>query len=677
MVNKVFKKIIFFVAIIFFVNFISADFTVGNLSHSIETSYGPGEIISGWANISLNNEPANSVLKSLFNDGTTRNVNLFDLIKKTSNSNFIYSCDPLDCNSNYAGIAGTGELSKTIPLNAGSSAIFGFNITGNSLISTVDLFSIKVLSDNPESTTLPLSIDILNDGQTDWQSTAASDNFNNPQYGCYDGSTGIKPAIITTQQYCEKITLSQAPAVNLSANIAGSGSASFTMSIVDVDNTIAKKTCTVSASGSGTVGCIPSNLPINTGDYFVCIKATDSSSSNQYSINSETNNPCGFSGSYSGSYNYDFDIFAQTKKYSSGSSVGTITLNDKDIYGNSIKSEIQNYLSSRYGNNCSSGCIIPIKFNSGVDQQLSITEPVLQYTAGISTSEITLYNIEETPAKISSGFQKLFLDEAGFNIPVDYGNKTVSVSLNDNPLFSENISVEKVPTIKYLVPTKTATGYPTRFVVVTNSSNNITTYNWDFGDGNSQNTTDNEIVYTYSSEGDYDLKLTVFDDYGRKSSKTFMIHVAPASEMVPTLLEKANSNLVNIKQQITGSDFSQFEQDQINKILNIDGIESNLSQLGNASAAAASEQDYQTILGNLLMMNIPNSIETTASGSGVVFYPQPENINLDILQNIGGGNESIAGQEDAYKNAVLAWEEANLNATLVYHQISSIYDGYE
>ena len=680
MVNRIFKKIIFFVTIIFFVNFISADFTVGNLSHFIEKSYGPGEIISGWANISLNNEPANSVLKSFFNNDATNSINLFDLIKKISNSNFIYNCDPLDCKSDYAGIAGTGESSKTINLQAGNYSIIGFNITNKNPIKSIDFFSIKVLSNSLESSNLPLSIDILNDGQIDWQTTVESFNFNNPNQGCYVEDSSILPAPITTEKFCEKMTLSQSPSIYLGANLIGGGvSANFIMSIVDVGNTIAEGTCTVAVNGNGAMGCVPANFPINQqGDYFVCIKAKDSTSSNKYSINSETNNPCGFVGTYSGVYNYDFNIFTQTKKYASGSSVGTITINDTNLYNQNIKDEVQNYISSKYNNNCSNGCIIPIKFTSRIDQTLSITEPLINYTAAIyALSEVKLYNIEETPAKISSGFQKLFLDEAGFSVPTDYGNKTISIMLNNNPLFSETISVEKVPLIKYLIPQKTAVGYPTRFVIVANSTGNITKYNWEFGDGNSENTTTNELVYTYSSEGNYDLKITAFDSKGKKSSKTFTVEVDPASEIVPVLLEKANSNLANIKQQIISSDFSQFEQNQINKILNINGIENNLSQIGNASLVAASEQDYQTILGNLLMINIPNSIETTASSKGVVFYPQPESINLDILQNIGRGNESTAGQEDAYKNAILAWEEANLNVTLVYHQISSVYDNYE
>ena len=75
-----------------------------------------------------------------------------------------------------------------------------------------------------------------------------------------------------------------------------------------------------------------------------------------------------------GIYNYDFNISAQTKKYAP---IGTITLNSPVI-----KNNIKNYISTRYGNNCTNGCIIPINFTSGTNQKISVTQPSLSYVTG-------------------------------------------------------------------------------------------------------------------------------------------------------------------------------------------------------------------------------------------------------------------------------------------------------
>ena len=53
------------ILVLLLVGVVSASFDVGNVSHSIETSYAPGGEIKGWINISLEGEPVDS----FFEDG--------------------------------------------------------------------------------------------------------------------------------------------------------------------------------------------------------------------------------------------------------------------------------------------------------------------------------------------------------------------------------------------------------------------------------------------------------------------------------------------------------------------------------------------------------------------------------------------------------------------------------
>ena len=134
----------------------------------------------------------------------------------------------------------------------------------------------------------------------------------------------------------------------------------------------------------------------------MCIKPTNPAvDARKYKIAYEQNNPCGFSGIYPGSYSEDFNIFAKkTKKYAP---IGVITFNDAIIL-----KEIKDYLSVRYGNDCTKGCVIPIKFISGIaNQKIDLTEPSFSYTAEISATETNLYGFTEMPAKINSPFQKI------------------------------------------------------------------------------------------------------------------------------------------------------------------------------------------------------------------------------------------------------------------------------
>ncbi|MFA5071701.1 MAG: hypothetical protein WC511_05075 [Candidatus Pacearchaeota archaeon] len=124
------KKFLFLI-FIFAISFISADFSVGNLSHSIETSYGAGGNLSGWVNISFSGEQLNSTLKS--SDGGQ--ISLIDLLDETLNSGFEYDCNPTDCMSGYSATAESS--SKTFNLIAGQSVLFGFKFVGDNDLSTI------------------------------------------------------------------------------------------------------------------------------------------------------------------------------------------------------------------------------------------------------------------------------------------------------------------------------------------------------------------------------------------------------------------------------------------------------------------------------------------------------------------------------------------------------------
>ncbi|OGJ13270.1 hypothetical protein A3K82_01785 [Candidatus Pacearchaeota archaeon RBG_19FT_COMBO_34_9] len=682
MVGNILRGVVFLILTIFFISLISADFTVGDISHSITGNYAPESNITGWINISLSSEPSNSVIESSLG-GT---ITLIDLIKKISNSGFMYTCSPLSCASNY--IASNRENSKTFSLSEGSSVMFGFNLssTGRNLVSEISSFTLNLASNNPETNKFPLAVDILNDGQKEWQAYKSSGNFWDENFGCYIGVAGsTTTAKIAQTLYCEKIGMTQTPEVEIGAYIShveGTKSVPFTLSIKRADSG-EYASCGATAIGSGPnerIACIPQNFHINQdGDYFVCIKATNAPDINKYEIFYEQDSPCGFTGTYSGTYDYDFEIFARQAKYAPAI---TFTLNNAELAkaGNpiNIESYVKNYVSSMYNNNCSKGCVIPVKIYSGVEQQISISNALIEYIAGISKdTEGNIYDIAEAPSQISSsGFRRLYLDDSGFKAPAEYDEYILSVTLGSDELFSEeiNVSTEAVPDIKFLNPTITGVKYPTKFTVEVGPGKNITKYIWNFGDGSvAQTTTIKEATHTYTTAGNYTLSITISDNRGMNSSKEFSITVAPASQIVPTLLNSLETDLANIKTQI--EDFSDFEKKSINEALKLDIVETNLTQMSDAASKAVSEAEYEAILGVLLIIKIPQVVAKTIYSEGIAFYPETDNIHLEILKQAGGGD--YTGKENKYKEAILEWNVANTNAILTYSEISMIYENSE
>jgi hypothetical protein len=74
----------FSVSVLIFVNFVSANFSLGNPPYYIEKEYKPGEYLKGWINISFLGHDYNEI----FNDNFGNRVFLSEIIDLNSQYNF-------------------------------------------------------------------------------------------------------------------------------------------------------------------------------------------------------------------------------------------------------------------------------------------------------------------------------------------------------------------------------------------------------------------------------------------------------------------------------------------------------------------------------------------------------------------------------------------------------------
>ena len=671
------KIFIILVFAVLFISIISANFYVGEPSHSIDTEYALSDYITGWINISLDDEPANSIFETSEGDEITL-VKLLDL------NDADYDCIPADCGTNYE--AYDTATTKEFILNEGNSTIIGLKLSGG-IINDVSRFSMKVKSDAGISNKQGLFIDILNNGEVNWWShTASSGSFGIENFGCYNISDETDAiAEITQREYCEKITLYPAPEVEIGANITeaqGGGEVDFTMRIYD---SISWEyfSCNAPASEAGRVNCTPSDFGVaEKQDFFVCI-STNTAGANKYGLHYETKDVCGFSGNFAGEYSFDFKIFARPTRYSA---IGSFTLNNTEIenLGSYIELEnyIEEYLFEKYDGDCTSDCIVPIKFTSELNQQtINISDIALSYTTGISTTTNEIYNLTETPAKISSDdFLQLYLDDANFSVPDSYGEESFSLEFDNHDVFTEELYIEKFPVIEYLTPTTTAAALPTKFTVNVKSPDpniSIIKYEWNFGNDDIIETTTNSITYTYYSIGEYELKISVTDSEGLSYSKTFNIIVESPAEAVNKTLEEKLRNLENVKSKI--DELPLFYQLSLKPILDLTTNEDGLQEIKlvyDSMTEETPEEEYIELMKSLIEIEIPSSIDMYTSAESLLFYPYESEVELDILQAIGGGSYD-SNYETRYINSVLAWHVGNIESRISLNEVSASYGGFK
>ncbi|MEM4325782.1 MAG: PKD domain-containing protein [Candidatus Pacearchaeota archaeon] len=693
---QIFLLLTLFLAFIFLIDFSKGAFIIGSENHSLQRFSTPNTNITGWINISLNNETINSTFYGIYynilqNGRTGRkikesNLTLREILR--ANSEYSYSCYPQSCKEYYS--LGNEERTKIFSLTEGSTAAYGINITSRSGVSEITKFSMRVSSDAGASMLPQLAIVFLDGENTfKWKPYKPSGEFSpNPEYGCYNERGVVEWGILSENPYTNKIKIKPTPNLKIGAEIervenTPGGGGNFSLEILNQD-TDERGRCNVKIPSSNniqqnTIECIPlteddKNFTVLEEGNFIISIYPDDESKNKFKIKYMSNESC-----------YEEPVFKLFVKRGGYGPVGMFTINNTEIYGASeefnIEERITNYINEEYGGNCSKGCIIPIKFYSNLNQQISISGISITYTddRGISNLKEVIGLLKEHQPKISSDYGRLFFE--GFAAPESIGNFSFELKFGGRTIFRDNIEVRNTSLIGSLTPITTAIFVPTEFVVQIEAPQrtNIQTYLWDFGDNTTQITQINRAIKTYEKVGTYKLRLTVTDNFGAVSSKTFEIRVNHPMEFInQTILN--NFQKINRIMNETRS-FSLFQQQAINHSLNLTNISLELESIRqryNIVIGITNEEEkmneMREIVSQLSVLEVPERILITKkTDPPIELIPEPSIINLEIVKTAAGGNYSIRKTE-AYRRAIVKWQIDNLDTKIKLNEFSVGYN---
>jgi hypothetical protein len=654
------KGVVIFLLLIVLINFISASFIIGNSSHSIGKTYGPSGDISGWINISLKNDPSDSV----FTDSFGNSISLIDLIKE--NSNFNYNCSTKNCLTDYT--IGDSSVEKDIQLNENVSKTIGFLFTGN--IIDVTSVSFTFTSNAPTSCRNQLKLDFGGNDIFEFGNNKASSQIcSDKNYGCFNSTTATEEYNLGTTPYCQKITFDEGAAFNVGAWIKkiSSNSPELSMWIYDGNKKVAACPLPDPTSSGSEITCKIDYLVTQPKDYYVCIySALDGAYRTRGNVDPSTQ--CGFHSEPIEDADAAYQIFIQKLQFDS---VGTVQVTDQN--GN-ISSVIKNYIINKYGSlNClNKNCVVPMKLVPGTDQTVILKDLEIDYekTSGeVAMNEF--YDLQESAPQISANFQKLYLDSGNFSVTSEYGNTSYKLNLDDRKIFSDYITISPMASIKGLSPTSTALGYTTTFKVDLNKSNyNISRYDWSF-DENTQSSSTNQASYKFTTLGAHNVTISITDSQNNKASKRFQVVVySPEKQIVKEIKDKHDS-LMTIKSEI--ATLPKFDQDSLNALLKLNNTENSLADIEQKYATASTDAEYLEIVNKLFQINLPESISITDNAVGILYFPKKENINLDVLKQITGEDYNVSDLDD-YLDGVESWNMKNLETKINFREISGLKD---
>lgn len=657
------QKIVLILILFVNINFISASVEFGNLSHSINKVYGKSEPLNGWINVSFVNESSSTLLFVL-----GYNLTLSEFLNDNGIDCSITgkcSCFPTDCSEKYTFI-GSPMSSKTYTLNLLRSKVIGIKLTGN--LTKVFDFGFNVSTDADKSCLSPLLIDLLDDKNLEWSSKKVSNNtcYTAKPYGCFNISNTQGNATIGSDPMCAQIELVKSKGYRVGGYIYGSGNARFHMSLEAGGS---QENCFFDVNSDGEKYCniiFDEPLPNNMNGTLCIFK--DEQNTNSYKINFEDVNPCGFIDDAEKS-KHDFEIFAMPLMYES---LDSVEFNQK-LFDNEINlsSIISNYIDEKYGGKCLPECIIPLRFYSGVDQDIMMSNINLKYKSdGLEKNPITdFYEISVQPFLISSGFLRLELDNSGFLTPSSVGTKNISLKISDKEI-KEMITINDSPVIKDILPKEGSLLVPINFVAILENASKTYIYNWNFGDGTPLITTSsNKASHTYSNIGVYTVILN-FSDGIRENFKSIKVDIKVPFDAINETLQKYKKNLKDVDNDI--GTLESWLQEYAIEGSNIEELKSSVSRLENKfkETFKDEEQELIKIMNELSVLDIPFGISSSYKINPTTFSLNENRFNALILEEIGAGT-SI---EEDYFDPTIQWIDENIDIKFESQTYSVYYN---
>ena len=666
-INKGFFLIFLLLGIVITLcSFVSAEISVKN--YSIEENYFGGQNIRGWINLSLTNEPYDTLVS-----GFNKNILLLNFLNNNNlRDGAGILCSVINCSQNYEP---TIELSGILNLAEGTSTLIGFKVVDSGEIQEILTLLLNISTNAgtncSENMQIPLKIDILDDGSFELIAKGSScDAPNNPvacgekNYGCYGSSNAeIRyNSITTTETYCEKIVVGPGGGIRAGADVSCSGNANFTIKLLNSAGVLQKQWLNVPSNETNIIPVYSNSSLESSREIIVCIQASNTLSAGKCSIGVQENgnNSCG----YSGSYPHDFSIYARSIAYSIPANFTLSSSNSPFLNQN-----ILNYLDSRYDKNCSAGCIIPIKIISNQNQKLIINNgQIIHKSMGFQQPSSQLYEIIKTSPLISMNYTLLDISKSGLTAPPINGNYTLDFKIGNKSIV-QKIFVSNIPGVGFVFPYDVIVSEDTKFSAYSNFSDNITSYKWNFGDGSPEQTTStNSVTHKYTSIKQYDLKVTATSFQGQADS-VFQINVlALSKDDAIKRLNKNNENLANIETEV--NKLPTWLKDYFNTQMKINDTKAELNRFIFSLNSTDNLTEVSSYLGSL---NTASSFGISEISSGTFIVDQNK-INPTFLKNAGAGNMNSNINESFYKNSVYGWLINNINIDVEEKVYSLFYN---
>lgn len=666
------------------------DFDVGNSSF-VYKDYLDGDVIMGTLNMSFDKQENLDFTNNL-GDHEKKLLDVFNSSGLTAGED--YSCEPLNCISRYQTV-GSGGQSKDISIGK-EKELYGFRIKEDDPIDSIKGLTFNVDVNGGLSCVNQIFIDLFDDGTIDFYNPTphkGAGDCGSSFYpgkkmnrGCFDeDDPSVEETPIGDELYCEYMKdIPPSAAYEIGGYISSykqGGSIGFALyptkggcseldycEVINVQNGLRN----APLSGTGVMGY----SSIEKFDALVCVYTTSGSDYFKIRTNDKEDS-CGFSMENcdyvsEDDFNADFDLFIRPKGYGV---IGNVIF-DKDLYeettGENLKDDLNEYLDSTYGKDCSgsNGCVIPFAI-WGVegynDQKIHLAK--LSYKTTYLGEERKIYRVKEYPARVSSDYLEIDVEDIDIEVPDENGKHTFKLFLGGDEIIREAINVDIGFSFE-LLPRFAFIGRESSFSVKPNTDVISTT--WDFGDDSTPFTVQGASAkHMYGSAGEYKIKVMLVKKVGsgsKNSTRRFSVIVGEARESAEITIKDLEARIALLESEIAS--YPAWMQDSFKETISIGPIKT-VVQGARADFGLLSENSpdssYIAIINELLKIDLPYSVYVSSMGTLPAFLSY-DSVNVAHIEEI-----TISSIDDVelFKANMIAWMEEHYDVAVSFETMAA------
>jgi hypothetical protein len=181
----------------------------------------------------------------------------------------------------------------------------------------------------------------------------------------------------------------------------------------------------------------------------------------------------------------------------------------------------------------------------------------------------------------------------------------------------------------------------------------------------------------YFSNASFALPSAEIDKYiynltlDGKHVLTVNISISNAEAIIGQELARKKLLLENITKKIDS--FPVFLRTSVKSELGIQGLGKNLTEL--EKEYNSSSANYDDILEELEKIGVPESVVASETANGISFIPEKSNMDLEILETIGGGNYNLSSEEQ-YKDVIIFQVQEDFDPQLNFKKIQAQYEDH-